>query len=313
MTPLNASAARLAGAMLLVGALATGCAPAPEFSNVATDLWVVTLDPATGEVIGGPERLTDREGYDNQPSFLPDGSGILYSSGVGTEVDIWRHDFAGGSRQLTHTPEREYSPQVIPGEDGFSAVRTEDWGDQRLWRFDADGGTPMVLLEWEDEVGYYTWVDRGLVALTVVDDDSPAELRFADIDRGWVEPEATSVEVGRSLHHAPGRNSISYIQDPETDPRIVELDLLTRYPDDLIALPPGASDFAWGPDGTIWLGVGVRLMRHRPGIDEGWVVVASYDDAGLTSISRIAVSPNGDRLILVAEPRDGGSAGAPDS
>ncbi|NIQ58624.1 MAG: hypothetical protein GWN71_36280, partial [Gammaproteobacteria bacterium] len=65
-------------------------------------------------------RLTDRDGYDNQPSFTPAGDAILYTSIRNGQADTYRIGLAGGEpTRVTHTPESEYSPTPTHG-DRFS-------------------------------------------------------------------------------------------------------------------------------------------------------------------------------------------------
>src|SRR5690348_15931626 len=46
-----------------------------------TDIWVATLSVRHDTVvIGRPENVTHRLGYDNQPAFTPDGRSVLYTS-----------------------------------------------------------------------------------------------------------------------------------------------------------------------------------------------------------------------------------------
>ena len=59
---------------------------APDYVPTAagapsTDVYVGDLGAAGALTVGNLRNVTDREGYDNQPAFLPDGTGILYTSG----------------------------------------------------------------------------------------------------------------------------------------------------------------------------------------------------------------------------------------
>jgi len=297
--------------MAAVGAVsialaAVGCVgqePEEPLHTVSTDLFLVELSTVDGlpTVVGRPVNLTDRPGYDNQPSFLPDGENILYASSDGTQVDCYRYDLTTGqSVRLTDTEEREYSPTPVPGRETFSVVRVEFDGSQRLWEFDMQGQNPFLLLEWEDDVGYHIWVDSEIVALRL--QQEPPELRFADADVGWVEEHAAAANVGRSLSRVPGRNAISFVdQTGEGSWWISELDLLTRESRKVVQTLPDCQDHAWLPSGALIMGQGSRLYVHRPGIDEGWSEIADLSDEPLHDISRLAVSPNGDRVVFVAE------------
>ena len=45
---------------------------------------------------------------------------------------------------------------------------------------------------------------------------------------------------------------------------------------------------------------GTKLFKWDPKKNAGWEEVADFSGAGLKSITRLAVSPNGDRLAMVA-------------
>jgi len=299
---------------LLLVLLVAGCAvPDPGLGSISTDIYQVELTPQAdreqpgdrppGLTLGQPINLTDREGFDNQPAFLFDGSGILYSSGEGFDINVWVHTFEDGvRRQLTHSFEREYSPAPIPGLDAFSAVRVEEWGEQRLWSFDADGNGPELLCEWVDRVGYYTWVDTKLVALSILDEDEPSELRLADPTIGWVERDPTAIDIGRSIHFVPTRNSVSFLEHDRDGETISELDLLTRETRRIVNNPQGSLDHAWGPDGALFATTGSSILRFVPDTDTDWVEIANYEGQPFHKLSRLAISPGGDRLVFVAEP-----------
>src|SRR5258705_12810310 len=77
-----------------------------------TEIFLAPLAPGASPV-GRPVNITNNPGYDNQPSFTPDGAGILFTSirGGGTQTDIYRYDVASrATAQVTRTPESESSP-----------------------------------------------------------------------------------------------------------------------------------------------------------------------------------------------------------
>src|SRR5258706_14141105 len=120
--------------------------------------------------VGRPANITNNQGYDNQPSFTPDGAGILFTSirGGGTQTDIYRYDIASGSTaQVTRTAESEYSPTVTPDGGHISVIRVEADGTQRLWRFTLEGGAPELVLPCIKPVGYHAWADSHTLALFV--------------------------------------------------------------------------------------------------------------------------------------------------
>ena len=52
-----------------------------------TDIWLVDLETSADSVsLGEPSNITPRRGYDNQPKYLLDGSGLLFSAGIVAEA-----------------------------------------------------------------------------------------------------------------------------------------------------------------------------------------------------------------------------------
>ena len=59
---------------------------------------------------------------------------------------------------------------------------------------------------------------------------------------------------------------------------------------------------AWMPDGALLMAADSMLYRWRPG-DATWTAVANLETLGLRNVSRLAVSPKGDHLAIVAEAK----------
>src|SRR5512142_3166495 len=102
---------------IAIAALAVFAATASaQSSPPGTDIYLAPLTVAAGRIgVGTAVNITNRTGYDNQPSFTPDGASILYTSvREDGQADIWRYDLRDRStHQVTHTPESEYSPTVM--------------------------------------------------------------------------------------------------------------------------------------------------------------------------------------------------------
>jgi WD40 repeat protein len=247
--------------------------------------------------VGTPVNVTDRSGYDNQPFFTVDGRSFYYTSAREGQTDIYRYDFASASaRQLTDTPESEYSPTPMPDGQHFSVVRVERDSTQRLWAFTVKGVAVKPVLDTIKPVGYHAWLNADTVYVFVL--GQPATLRLAEPTRGTATIVAS--DVGRSIFRIPGRHAVSYVQRDSTGGMIRSLDPGTGAVRDLTRLPAGAEFYAWTPDGDILSASGNQLLRWRSG-QPSWEVVAQFSEPGLQKISRLAVSPMGDRIALVAD------------
>lgn len=276
----------------------------------ATDVYLVSLTRAAGALtFGTPVNLTHRPGFDNQPFFTPDGRTVLYTvvrdggpNGT-TQADIFRIDLRSRrSSPVTETPESEYSATVMPGGREFSVIRVEPDSTQRLWAFPLDGkGSPRVLLERVKPVGYQAWLDDRTVGVFVL--GSPPTLQVADLITG--DARILLPSIGRALHRIPGRRTLSVThQVADSVWWVTEVDPESGKTTPLIRMLPGAEFYAWLPDGSLLSAQGNSLFRAIPTAAGGnrlpdWTRVATFDQ--VKTITRLAVSPKGDRLAFVAE------------
>ncbi|MEM7353335.1 MAG: M20/M25/M40 family metallo-hydrolase [Acidobacteriota bacterium] len=268
--------------------------PALRAQAPSTDLYVLPID---GTSVGAPQRLTNREGYDNQPKFLADGSGLVYSAiGADGTTDIRLHDLVSGeSDVLVSTPESEYSPTPIPGRAAISVVR--DYGDlkQQLWAFPLGGGEPELLLPDVNPVGYHAWADEESLLLFVLGDEVMT-LQSAKIGPG--AGKILGESPGRALAKMPDSAEMSFVDKSQEPWQLMALDLASGDKRPLTATVEGREDYAWAPDGAAWMGDDSRLYRWHPK-SEGWEQVADLDSAGIYGITRLAFSPDGRQLAVV--------------
>jgi len=260
----------------------------------STDIFLL---PVEGSTVGSPLRATDREGYDNQPQFLADGSGVVYSSiGADGATDIHLYDLVSGeSGVLVSTEQSEYSPTPIPGRDAISVVR--DYGDlvQQLWAFPLDGSEPELLLPDVNPVGYHAWADPEQLILFVLGE--PMTLQSARVGPGAGQVLAGS--PGRALARIPGSQEMSFVDKSDGEAWwVTAVDLATGEQRRLMQTPEGREDFSWAPDGALWMGDDSRLYRW-PADGSAWEQVADLDVSGIYGISRLAFSPDGSQLAVV--------------
>ena len=270
----------------------------------ATDIYVAELRVADGRVVVGvPVNVTTRPGYDNQPNFLPNGRSFLYTSiHEDSQADIYRYDLdRGSSVRLTATPESEYSPTPLPDGSGFSVVRVEADSTQRLWAFGADGSRPRLVLDSIKPVGYHAWGDDHTLVLFVL--GSPSTLQIADTHAPAAPGDIVARDVGRSVQQIPGRAAVSFLQrDSVAGAWLEEVDLRTHRVTKLVKAPQGADFFAWMPNGIVLTASGTTLYQWNSRRGGAWEQVGDLAPAGLTNLTRLAVSPRGDRLAIVAIP-----------
>lgn len=288
---------RLAPAVpILVLGLAATTAPL-RGQSPGTDIWVASLD-ADALSFDGWRNVTARAGYDNQPGFTADGGAILYTSQRGGQTDIYRYELSTGeTSRVTSTPESEYSATVTPAGDRFSAVRVEADSTQRLWSFALDGSDPRVVLADIRPVGYHAWIDARTLGLFVL--GSPSTLQIADTRDGTARVVAS--DIGRSLHRVPGRAAVSFLHMADGAAVLRTYDPARGSFVDLVDALPESVDYVWTPGGVLLMGTGSRLFAFDPASDAEWREVADLSAVGIAGITRLAVSPGGDRIAVVAD------------
>lgn len=293
--------ALMAAALSALASVATAQASAPPPN---TEIYLARLlHRGDSLVLSAALNVTRRAGYDNQPSFLTDASGFLYtaidSSG---QADIWRYEIRTRRRtRVTNTKESEYSPTLMPGGTRFSVVRVEADSTQRLWSFALDGSDPQLLIESLAPVGYHAWLDSVRVAAFVL--GTPSTLHV--LRRDGSEDEVRATDIGRALHRVPAQEWYSFVQHDSTEtPWIVAQPFDGGAVSRLVRVPAANEFFAWAPDGMLLSATGPTVVRWNGVSGEGsaWSPVATLAPLPVKNISRLAVSPDGRWLAFVAEP-----------
>ena len=187
----------------------------------------------------------------------------------------------GRVSQLTRTPENENSPTPLPagiGEPGgFSVVQSEmrppdakPGPIQRLWRFNASGASPQLILADINPVGYHAWVDADRLALFVL--GQPNSLQLASVKTGKGEVAANG--IGRSLHRIPGTRLVSFVHREASEEFFIkQIDMDSKKIDTLTKVVEGSTerDMAWTarrqdhPD--VGRHEGVFVDARRDGLD----------------------------------------------
>jgi WD40-like Beta Propeller Repeat len=271
--------------------------PTPAPAPPASDIFIIDLKSEGKLKLGQPIKITNEAGYNNQPSFLPDGQSILYTSIRDKQADIFRYDIRGGSTtQITRTPESEYSPTLMPDEKSISVVRVEADGTQRLWKFPLTGGEPSLILENIKPVGYHLWIDDHTLALFIL--GRPNTLQLADTRTA--KADFVIDHPGRILRRIPREEKFSFVHKVSDQEWLVKsYDLRARAVSTIIKTFPGVEDYAWTPSGLLLMARDSKLF-FREKSDWAWVEIGDFSNDGLRNITRIAVSPNGDRIAVVA-------------
>jgi hypothetical protein len=291
------------GALLLCAAgsiSAQAGVPRTSTPSPGAEIFLVPLRMMDGmPQPGTPVNVTRRDGYDNQPAFTPDSRALLFTANHGDgHTDIYRYDIASRTTQVARAtkPESEYSATMTREGKGMMVIRVEPDSTQRLWQLSLTGGIDAPFFADIKPVGYYAQADDSTWALFVL--GSPNTLQVARVGK----PGSTTItrSIGRSLLRIPGTTRVSFVQKGAPQWWVMSLDPATGKVDTLVATRPNSEDLAWVDGNTLLTGQGSKLFAWRRG-DREWREVASFDEGMLRNITRLAVSPDGKMLAMVAD------------
>ena len=278
--------------ILIFGLIVKFCNAQPN-----TEVYVFDLNKLNhGYSITNPKNVSNQNpGYDNQPHFSPNGESLYYASTKNGQTDVAFVELSEYSWEwLTKTEGSEYSRTPIPDGSGFSAIRLEKDGTQLLYKYPTDMSEPHALVPGL-KIGYHCWFNESIILAFVLGE--PVTLQSCDLKEG--KNNILQHNIGRSLHKIPGKERVSYVSKEKVPWMIKELDPFSGSTKEIITAPEGSEDIAWTPDGAIIIGHNTDLYKFKPGIDSEWIKFADLSAFGLRGVTRIAVSPKGNKIAIV--------------
>lgn len=247
------------------------------------------------------QNISNNEGYDSQPSFASNNQ-VLFAGNKAGQTDIALYNISKKTKNwLNKTTEGgEYSPIQIPGSNSkVSAVRLDTDGLQRLYLYDNTSEETPELIEGL-QVAYYNFYNAETIIAAVLSDDN-LDLVFSDLKEKRIDTFVRN--VGRSIHRVPNSKTMSYTSvNEEKNQDLYLLDMETRESFFVCQLPIGIQDYAWLNDSQVLIGSGNKLYIYDTFLNSDWKEVADLSDYNIRDITRLAVSPDGQKLSLVAVP-----------
>lgn len=276
----------------------------PVRAQVATDLWLVDISGKGGKLKIMPNTakpLTNRPEYDNQPSFINDSELVFSAADEKGNHDIILYSFRTNRfTNLTKTPDRsEYSPSLTECGSYFSAIVVEPNGTQRLWLYPVTGEAPELLYEDIFPVGYYDWLE-GKAAFFLLGD--PNSLIYV---RGKGKVDTLDTDIGRTVKRRPSTDEISYlnrkiaVENQEGKAfEMASVDLKTGEKKSYGMALPNSQDFIWIDKNHLLMAKGNEVfLKHI--WDSDWQSIGKIESSSHQGISRMAYSPEVDKLVLV--------------
>lgn len=246
------------------------------------------------------QNISQDDGYDSQPSFVGNEE-IAFAANNEGQTDIAIYSISEKTKTWFNAPTSggEYSPQSVPNSSSVTAVRLDTTGLQRLYMYDK-GSSPTTELIEGLQVAYYAFFDENNIVASVLSNDN-LDLVISNLKKKRIDTLLTN--VGRSIHKIPESGTMSYTSvNEEKNQDLYILSMESRESFFVCELPIGIQDYTWLNNSQILLGSGSKLYLYDTFLNSKWVEVADLSEHKIKNISRLAVSRDGTKLALVAEP-----------
>ncbi len=266
-----------------------------SYTQSDTEVYLMDFEQSADKIIiKNPLNISANPGYDNQPTFWPDGKSVIYSRTVKDQTEIARYFLSDDKTEIiTRTLQgSEYSPTPMP--DGkISSIRLDTTDLQLLYSYNLKGQSKVLIKDLV--IGYHAWIGKQEIVAFVLGDTSTLQV----INTKTGEARIVEKNIGRSLHKIPASSRFSYI-DKSKNPWIIKsMDPTSGESQVLTSVIDESEDYCWTPGGFIIMGSGSKLfLWKRSG---SWMEIANLSAEGISNITRVAVSPDGSKIALVSD------------
>lgn len=284
---------------ILLPALIIVCSCLTSFAQTGSEIYILDLKEKKGKItLSNPRNITNRIGYDNQPSFHKTDKVLYFTSfDENGRADLKSYHLkTKETKNITKTQEREYSPTLTPDENYLSCIIQRDNGAQDLGKYPVEGGEATVIID-DLIVGYHVWADNSHLALFVLGKDgAPNTLHYLQLPTR--EDTILAENIGRSLHRIPSAEAISYVAKLSADNwEIRKLNLDKLNSEKITNTLPGKEDICWTAEGTLLSSDGEKVYMLQNG---KWIPLPINGlKLPLKGITRMAVNAQNNTLAIV--------------
>lgn len=280
---------------LLLPLILFSCTTAQSGTEVY--LFDLSFEDDTWE-LSNPMNVSQNTGYDNQPSFSPDGSILYFTSNRDGETDLVAYDIESEEKTwITNTTNRsEYSPTITPDGNHISFITLSNEGVQEFRKIHLETKEES-LIENDPIIGYFVWIDEeSYLSFVLASEEQPSTLQ--------IHNNATGVKTilgespGRSFHKIPGAKAVSFIQSVNEQADIFAYYIENETTEYVHSTLDGSQDMVWLPNGDILMGSGSMLSISSNSDWEPFIDLASFN---LSGVSRMAIHPKGSKIAIVVE------------
>lgn len=276
-------------------------------SSIAnTDVIIADIKLKNGHLtLANAVNISAREGYDNQPNFAPDNSGVYYTAMFAVDAQTAQTDtlfYRFKDQQtvnITKTKdESEYSPTPFNGGSQLSFIKVEKGGEQRLWSLTLKDSAQQLLNQPIKPVGYHAWGKGQDLALFVLGE--PMTLQYVTTpnqNKGKI----IAGDIGRSIRYNEKRDLFTFSQGI-TQQQLSSFDPKTGKAQNHLPLPTGSEYYTWLDADHLLSASGSDIYVWRFGDkDKQWQKWVGASDICPTQITRLNVNHNQSKIAFVCD------------
>lgn len=271
-----------------------------NYAQENTEVYVFDISPAyEGLELLNARNVSNNEGYDNQPSFISNET-LVFAGNNNGQTDISEYNLNSKIKNWVNkeTEGGEFSPQKFPSNNDIAAVRLDKDGKQGFYRYNSETGNSSEIIE-NLQVAYFAFYNDQKILASVLN-GKKMDLVMIDLSSKTVD--TLFYNAGRSLQKVPKTKSMSYsLVNEEGNLDLYVMQMNTNESYFICELPVNIQDYVWLNDTQVIVGSGSNLFMYDTLGEQEWNRVASLADYGIKNISRMAISPNGKKLALVAD------------
>jgi len=261
-----------------------------------TDLWLfkIETDKLKQLDLKDPLNITNRDGYDNQPSFSADGKRIYYVSiREDKQADIYFYDL-GLKKNVAFTKTRisEYSPTLTDDGASMASVVVEADSSQRIHFINMISGLDEKKFDM-DSVGYYTFLNSDTVIYYKL--TNPHSLRY--YVRGTNEDKWLANYPIRTFKKINRHRFIFGIKDTASV-NFYTYDFLLQKAQKYADYPSINEDILWHPTLGLIKSEENKLMRFDED-SQKWLVLFDLAPFQIKKITRFVFDPKNKLLVVV--------------
>ncbi|MCW5519744.1 hypothetical protein J1N09_07830 [Aureitalea sp. L0-47] len=284
---------RIAFILFLVGTF--------SFAQPNTEVYLMDLNFGNDTFeLSNFRNISNDDGYDSQPSFQSDNL-LIFAGNNGGQTDIAQYNIRFDKKFWYHegSASSQYSPQRIPNSENVLSVHLDSTGYQRLFHHH------ITLGDYKEahpdlRVAYFSMYNEDLLLGSVLGDDG-LDLVVANLETKVVD--TLAYNAGRSFHRVPNSESMSYTYvNEEGNHDVYQLDMGSFESFFVVQLPIDVQDHVWLNDTTCLIGSGTKLFMYDLFGEDRWMEVADLSEFKIDNITRMALSPDGTKLAIVAVP-----------